>query len=449
MIVDRTTAPLPGSITQISFPKFISTQLPNGVPVYLVENHSQPLVSISLYLRSGSSLDSKETQGLASLTSELLTKGTATRSATQIAETIDFVGGSLGASSSWDSTTISTSVLSRYIDIAIDLLSDVVLHPVFAPEEVDRIKTQRLAGIRQAKSDPGYLADVIFSKDIYGAHPYGFEAAGAEASISALQSEQLKAFFASICMPANAFFIVAGDVSESQIVQKLGDAFSGWSNTVLASSSRPAIEPNPKTKVILVEKPQAVQSALRVGHLGITRSSPDYVHCYVLNMLLGGFFNSRINQNLRERNGFTYGARSFFDARKQSGSFIVSTEVRTEVTAAATLEIVNELRSIRSVPVGPGELETVQRYIIGSFPISIETPQQVAARVASLTLYGLAPDYFDRFRDAVAATTTDDLLKAAGLHIQPDALTIAISGDAKALEPELRSFGDVEIVPIW
>lgn len=447
-LLDRTTPPLPGPITEIKFPTFITTKLSNGIPVYLVENHEQPLVSISLYLGGGSSSDSEGTQGLASMMSEMLNKGTTKRTATEIAETIDFVGGSLGASASWDTTLISTSVLSRYIDIAIDLQSDIVLNPAFADSELSRIRTQRLANIMQAKSDPGYLADVVFSKAVYGNHPYGFEAAGTESSVTGMQADSLRNFYSSLISAPGAFFIVAGDVTEKEIVEKLSTAFGSLVSTggIAVPTPFPAPpEQRPETRVVLIEKAQAVQSAIRVGHLGITRSHPDYVPLYVLNMLLGGYFNSRINQNLRERNGFTYGARSYFDARKQSGSFVVSTEVRTEVTAAAVLEIKNEIAAITEKPVEPAELQMVKQYIIGSFPLSIETPQQVANRIASLVLYDLGMDYYDRFRDDVAKVTADDLLRAAKQHLHPDSLVIGVSGDAKVLEPELRAFGPVKV----
>ncbi|MBS1903860.1 MAG: insulinase family protein [Bacteroidetes bacterium] len=446
--IDRTTPPAPGPITEIRFPSFVSTTLSNGIPVYLVENHEQPLVSVTLYLGGGSSRDTAATQGLASMAAEMLNKGTATRSATEIAETIDFVGGSLGASASWDASVVSTSVLSRYLDTAIGLQSDIVANPVFADEELSRIKTQRIANIMQAKSDPGYLADVVFSKGVYGDHPYGFEAAGTEASVSAMQSASLREFYATLRALPGAFFIVAGDVTEAQIVEKLSAAFGSalrGQSAVGASAvtSIPALNQGPR--ITLVEKKQAVQSAIRVGHLGIARNHPDYVPLYVLNMLLGGYFNSRINQNLRERNGFTYGARSYFDARKQTGAFVVSTEVRTDVTAAAVLEIRNEIEAIVTKPVEPHELQMVQQYIIGSFPLSIETPQQVANRIASLVLYDLGADYYDRFRDQVAAVTADDLLRAAKAHLHPDALVIGVSGDANALETELRAFGEVDV----
>jgi zinc protease len=200
-----------------------------------------------------------------------------------------------------------------------------------------------------------------------------------------------------------------------------------------------------KNRVAVVEKAQAVQSAIRVGHIGIERNHPDYIACYVLNMLLGGYFNSRINLNLREKHGFTYGARSFFDTRKQTGAFAVSTEVRTEVTARAVEEIINELTLIRKEPVSADELSMVKNYIIGSFPLSIETPQQVAGRISTLALYGLDANYYDTFRDTVAALSREDLLRTAETYIHPDTVTIAASGDSKVLANDMKSFGDVEV----
>jgi zinc protease len=443
--LDRSKPPQPGPITQIAFPKFITTETSSGTPLYLVENHEQPLVSLSLYFRSGSVSDLQGKEGLASVSAELLTKGTVSRSATQIAEEIDFVGGSLGANASSDSTTISTSVLTRYLATALDLLADVTLNPVFANEELDRAKLQRIAGIKQSKSDPGYLSETIFSKNIFGSHPYGFESGGTENSIPKFDASTLKQYYFTVASPGNAFFVVAGDISEADILQMLGDRFASWKNFPVQTENIPAPVQQKKRSVLLIEKPQAVQSALRIGHLGIARNDKDYVACYVLNMLLGGYFNSRINLNLREKHGFTYGARSFFDARKQTGAFAVSTEVRTEVTARAAEEIINELTLIRKEPVGADELFMVKNYIIGSFPLSIETPQQVAGRIATLALYGLDTDYYDTFRDAVAALTKEDLLRTAETYIHPDTVTISASGDAKALENDMMAFGDVEI----
>jgi zinc protease len=442
--IDRSKPPQPGPITQITFPKFITTRTPDGTPVYLVENHEQPLVSVTLYLRNGSADDTPGREGLASMSAELLTKGTTSRTATQIAEQIDFVGGSLGAGSSWDATTISTSVLKRYLPTALDLFADVTLNPVFANEELGRAKLQRIANISQAKSDPGYLSETIFSKKVFASHPYGLEANGTEESVPEMTSELLKDHYLAISSSLNSFFVVAGDISEEELLSMLTRRFEGWRST--PSNPNISLVPSLDTKriVAIVEKPQAVQSAIRVGHIGIPRNHKDYTACYVLNMLLGGFFNSRINQNLREKHGFTYGARSFFDARKQTGAFAVSTEVRTDVTARAVEEIIKELVLIRKEAVSEHELRTVKNYIIGSFPISIETPQQVAGRISTLALYALDADYYDRFRDSVSVLTREDLLRTAETYIHPDSVTIAISGDAKTLEHEMKVFGDVE-----
>lgn len=443
--LDRSKPPQPGAITQIAFPKFITTRTSTGTPVYLVENHEQPLVSVSLYLRSGSNTDVAGKEGLASFAAELLTKGTVSRSATQIAEEIDFVGGSLGASASSDSTTISTAVLTRYLGTALDLLADVTLNPVYADEELDRAKLQRIAGIKQSKSDPGYLSETVFSKKVFAGHSYGLESGGTENSVPKLDASVLKQYYFNISSPSDAFFIVAGDVSEPDILRMLGDRFAAWKDFPVTSHAGSIPGEQKKRSVLLVEKEQAVQSAIRVGHLGIARNDKDYVACYVLNMLLGGYFNSRINMNLREKHGFTYGARSFFDARKQTGAFAVSTEVRTEVTAKAVQEIINELTLIRNEPVSADELSMVKNYIIGSFPLSIETPQQVAGRIATLALYGLDMDYYDKFRDTVAALTREDLLRTAQTYIHPDTVTISASGDAKALENDMKAFGEVEM----
>jgi zinc protease len=444
-MLDRTRPPQPGPITQIAFPKFITTKTEAGTPLYLVENHEQPLVSVTLYLRSGSALDTQGKEGLAAMSAELLTKGTATRTATQIAEEIDFVGGSLGASSSWDCTTISTSVLTRYLPTALDLLSDVTLNPAFAGEELDRAKLQRLASIMQAKSDPSYLSETIFSKKVFASHPYALEANGTESSIPTINPELAREHYQSISSSQNSFFVVAGDVSEKEIIQMLGERFSDWRNLSVNNKETTAPSLQNKKMVALIEKQQAVQSAIRVGHIGIPRNHKDYTACYVLNMLLGGYFNSRINMNLREKHGFTYGARSFFDARKQTGAFAVSTEVRTEVTARACEEIIKEMTIVCKEPVTTDELSMVKNYIIGSFPLSIETPQQVAGRIATLALYGLDHDYYDTFRDEVAALTQDDLLQTAKTYLKPDSVTIAISGDAKALEKDMSAFGDTEL----
>jgi predicted Zn-dependent peptidase len=240
------------------------------------------------------------------------------------------------------------------------------------------------------------------------------------------------------------FFIVAGDVTPKEISAALDTRFNTWDTGDLGVPASHQPSEQGKVRVALVEKPQAVQSALRVGHRGIERAHPNYAHCYGMNMILGGYFNSRINQNLRERNGFTYGARSYFDARKQTGAFLVSTEVRTEVTVQTVREILIEVERMRSEFVTQDELTTMKNYIIGSFPMTIETPQQVGSRLAILPLYGFSADYYDRFRDQIASLTVEDIRQAAEKYLAPEQMTIVASGDTKVLGEQMSEFATVE-----
>ena len=444
--LDRSTPPKPGPLTKVSFPKFEEGLLSNGLEVWTVSNHEQPIVSLSLYIRGGSAFDPRHREGLAASVAELLTKGTARRSATEIAEAIDFIGGSLTASAGWDAITVNISVLSKYLDIAIDLLSDVIQHSTFPEEEIERMRLQRLAGIRQAKADAGFLADMVFSKLVFPGHPYGQQPVGTEHSVRAIQREDIAGFAKQYITPSNSFLTAAGDLDPHEFQKLLEKATSSWSGPPReAVISHPAASLSAHTQVGLINREGAVQSALRVGHVGIPRNTPDFIALSALNMLLGGYFNSRINLNLREVHGYTYGARSFFDTRMAAGPFAVSTEVRTEVTVRAVEEIVSEILRVSKLPVEETELQMVKDYMIGSFPLQIETPQQVAGRVASIVLYGLDRDYWDTYRQKLSALTSVELYRVAREYLHPKELTIAASGNVQAIEAGLAEFGEVKV----
>lgn len=443
--LDRSKPPKPGAIANVSFPPFIERSLSNGLKVYIVENHEQPIISTSLHLRGGSILDPAEHQGLASVTADMLTKGTMNRSALQIADEIDFVGGSLSSHASWDSMSVTTTTLTRFHTTGLDLLADVLLRPTFPEEELDRAKLQRLASLKQAKADAGYLADTVFTKIVFPNHPYGQQASGTEASIPSISRDNILKFYERHFGPNNGFVVAAGDVNVEEYIALLENLLGGWTNRAQGISEHRSQPMQERMRIGIVEKSGAVQSALRLGHTGIPRKSEDYIPLYVLNMLLGGYFNSRINLNLREKHGFTYGARSYFDTRVEAGPFVVSTEVSTQVTVRAIEETLSELRRIVLDPVTEEELTMVKNYVIGSFPLQIETPQQVASRIAMIILYDLEKDYFDTYRARVAALTEIELLQAAKKYLQPEKLTIVVGGDATALRSALGEFGTVEL----
>lgn len=443
--LDRSKAPKPGPLPKVSFPPHTVATLANGLRVLIVRNNEQPIVSATLYIRGGSSVDPTGTPGLAAMVSDLLTKGTTTRTALQIAEEIDYLGASLNASASWDALTVSCSTLSKFLDRAFDVFADVVQNSLFPEAELERVRLQRLAGLRQAKADAGFLADSVFSRVAYGDHTYGHQASGSEASTAAVQRAELERYYRQYFGPNNSFLVVAGDVDETRLTEVAGALFGSWKPLPAVSTELALPASLSGRRVGLVEKEAAVQSAVRVGHVGIPRNSADYIAVNAMNMALGGYFGSRINLNLREKHGFTYGARSYFDARMAAGPFVVSTEVRTEVTIRSIEEIISELTNIASAPIADEELAMVKNYMIGSFPLQLETPQQVASRVAMIEMYGLEGNYFDTYRDKLAALTKDDLYNAAHTYIRPSDLIVVASGNVPALQEAMQQFGAVQI----
>jgi zinc protease len=442
--IDRTKPPKPGPESKVKFPSYYEKMLPNGLKVIVIENHEQPIVYVSFVVKSGSTYDG-ELPGLASVTAELLTKGTKTRSATQIAEEIDFVGGSLNATASWDATNVSVLVLKKYLGVGVDILQDVVLNPTFPEEEIERVRTQRLASIKQSKAEAGYLAGVRFSKELFAGHPYANESGGNEESIQKMKRDDLVKFYQTHFIPNNSFIIFAGDITPSEALPLVEKYFGGWKKGKNPHKEFQTVKDVNQTKVVIIDKPGAVQSAIRIGHLGIDRKNKDYVKVYTLNTLLGGYFNSRINMNLRETHGYTYGASSFFDARIYPGPFIVSADVRNEVTDSSIAEVIKELKRIIDEPVPEDELKMAKDYIVGSFPLQIETPAQVASRVMTIEIYGLPKDFYDRFREEVKKITAKDIQETARKYLHPDKLLIVVSGNSKQIKPVLEKFGPVVV----
>ncbi len=444
-VLDRSVAPKAAPIPKVSFPSFECVPIGNGLDVWTVQNHEQPIASLSLFFRCGSANDPQHREGLASCVADLLTKGTARRTATQIAEEIDFVGGSLSASAGWDALTINVGVLSKYLDVAVDLLADVIQSSTYPEEEIERMRLQRLAGLRQAKADAGFLADTVFSKLVFPNHPYGQQHIGTERSIGDTTRGDILHFAKEYITPSDAFLVAAGDIDPDKLRTLLDTGLSSWNGSKRKAVTIKNAGAMAARKVGLIHRDGAVQSALRVGHIGVSRNNPDFVPISVLNVLLGGYFNSRINLNLREAHGYTYGARSSFDTRMAAGPFVVSTEVRTEVTTRAVEEILSEITRLTVEQVPEEELQMVKNYMIGNFPLQIETPQQVAGRVATLVLYGLERDYWDTYREKLSAITSVDLYNAAQSYLHPSRLAIVASGDVQALEAGMGEFSPIDV----
>ncbi|HMQ79926.1 MAG TPA: pitrilysin family protein [Ignavibacteria bacterium] len=443
-ILDRTRPPKPGPPKDVQFPDYFDTTLPNGINVLVIENNKIPAVSVRLVFKDAGSFYDGDKYGLASLTAEMLTKGTTKRSATEIAEEIDFVGGSINAGSDWDGSYISLSVLKKHLSTGIDILSDVAQNPVFADDELARVKEQRLSSILQSKDDAGHLSDKKFNKVVYGELPYSNPAEGTEATVKNMTSKDLRDFYKMNYYSGNLIIAFVGDITIEEALKLTEEKFSNLPHDgINRVNSFRFNESDGTTKVYVINKAGAVQSNLRVGHLGIPRNNPDYIAVTIMNTILGGYFGSRINYNLREKHGFTYGARSYFNPHLYSGDFSVDTDVRNEVTDTSITLILGELNRMISEEVTDEELETVKNYMTGVFPLQLETANAVASRVINLKLYNLPKDYYSKYISAINALTKQDILDAAKKYIHPENITIVVSGDAGAVKDKLAKFGEV------
>jgi zinc protease len=437
--------PQPKPAKKISFPRYITADLANGLRVLIIEHHEQPIISVRFLVKSGSAQDG-DLPGLASLTGELLTKGTTTRSALQVAEEIDYVGGQLASGSDWDATYVSATVLTKHLDVGFSLLADVAGDPIFSEEEIERGRQQRLTTLIRRKDDAGHLAEAELNSAIFDGHQYAKPQIGTERSVKALTRADFLDFHKRYFIPSNTILAVVGDISPGGVMPRIEKLFGSRKRQPQPADSLEQPEDLEKMSIRVVDKPGAVQSAIRVGHVGIARKSHDFISIVVLNMLLGGYFNSRININLREGKGYTYGAQTTFDVRKFRGPFIASVDVRNEVTDSAISEILYELQRIREEPVTPEELNRVKEFLIGSFPLQIETPNQIASKVIDLELYDLPRDFYDTFNDHVEAVTAQDLLHTAHEYLHPEHAAIVVSGNSKEIAAKLQRFGPVEVV---
>lgn len=441
---DRSRAPKPGVPGKVSFPKYFEREYRNGFKIFVIENHQLPLVTVGFVLRTGAAYDGT-LPGLGSVTCELLSKGTKTRKATRIAEEIDFIGASLSQNVSWDTGQVFISTLKPHLAHGFDLLRDIVLNPTFPVGEIRRVKAQRIATIRQLQADPGYLADTTFSSVVFSGHPYGNTLGGTEESIGVMKRRDFIDYHRRFYTPDNSFMVFAGDITPKEAEKYVSGQFAKWKGKCAKEKIDSPAETDPEGVVFVANKPGAVQSSLRVGHLGISRNNPDHLKTFVLNTLLGGYFSSRMNMNLREVHGYTYGGRTDFDSRALPGSFQVYADVRNEVTSETIDEIIKELDRIRDTFPTREEMTMVKNYLAGLFPIQLETPQQVAGRVIATELYGLPKNFYRNYRNNIARITAKDVRAVARKYIHPDRLFIVLSGDAGQIAGKLKKFGRVEV----
>ncbi len=401
---------------------------------------------MNLVVKTGGAADPTERGGLASMTASMLDEGTTRRSALDISNELASIGASLNTGAGWDSSSASLLSLKRHLDRALDIFADVVISPSFPDSEMSRLRDQRLTALKQQRDNATAIAGVAYSTVLYGRqHPYGHSLIGDETSVGALASADVRKFYESYYRPNNAALIVVGDVTAAEVVPKLERAFAKWQRGHVPAVDVTAapLERN-RNVIYLVDRPGAAQSVLHIGHVGVPRSNPDYFPLLVLNQLLGGQFISRVNLNLRENKGYTYGARTQFDYRRGAGPFTASAGVQTAVTKESVAEFLKELRGVRGeMPVTAEELLYAKQSLTRGFPRTFETPANIAGRLEDIVVYELPDDYFNNYLARVNSVTLEDLTRVANRYINPSRLAILVVGDRKVIEKGLRELQDI------
>ena len=450
-----TPKPVPAPSRDYRFPRFDRQTLPNGVQLLVAPVPKLPLVTVLAIVEAGASVEPQDQHGVAALTAGLLLEGAAGLDGAALADRFERIGAAVDAHADWDVATVSLTVLSQRLPDALALVRDLIRHPEFPDREVQRLREQRLADLLQQLAEPRGLADDQFVQAAYDASArYAAPEAGGAASVRALSTADVRAFYAARYQPAGTTLIFAGDVTTESAAALADRLFGEW------TGMRPASAPNgidtaQRGRIVrVVAKADAPQSELRVGHAGLPRSAADYFDVMVMNAVLGGLFSSRINLNLREAHGYTYGASSAFEWRRGAGPFVVQTAVKSEVTGAAVQEILKEIERIRTTPISEDELTLATSYLDGVFPIRYETTAAIAGALANLVTHGLPTDYYDVYRSKVRAVTTGSVLLAAQRHLHPDQLRVVVVGDpavvvaplatATGLTPETVAGADSE-----
>ena len=449
---DRTRPPQAGPPPVVHLPTIQKRQLSNGLPVWLVELHEVPVVQVNLVVLRGGADDPAGKFGIATLTAAMLQEGAGSRTSLELADAIDFLGADLTTTAGIDSSAVRLHVPVARLADALPLMADVALRPTFPGEELERLRRERLTAILQARDNPAAIDAAAFNQVLYGAtHRYGTPINGTAATLKSFSVDDLRAFYAAAFQPANSSLLVIGDVTVEKALPMLESSFGRWKaqGAATAPATMPAVPEIATRTVYLVDKPGAPQSQIRIGWVGVARSTPDYFPIQVMNTILGGSFSSRLNMNLREKHGYTYGASSGFDMRASAGPFVAAAGVQTDKTSEALKEFFNELNGILQ-PVPADELTRAKNYVSLRFPAGFETTVDISRRLEDAVVYHLPDDYFAKYVPNIEAVTAADVQRVAQKYIHPNRSAIVITGDRKVIEPGIQALklGPIRILTI-
>lgn len=439
----KSRRPLPLPPRPYQFPRFERRRLANGMQLVVAPVGKLPIATVIALVEAGAVCGYPGREGVARLTAELLLEGTQSRDGVELVERFERLGTSVEASADWDGTVVTLTALHEQLGPAVMLLGEVLRTPSFPEREVERLKAERMAEILKLRTEPRGLADEMFTRVLYEpGSRFALPEGGTEESVSAITRQDVRRFYDWRYRPGAVTLVIAGDISADEAERLATTTFGDWTRGEVPELCKTSDGPARRTRALhIVAKPDAKQSELRLGNVGIPRNHPDYYAAVVMNAVLGGLFSSRINLNLRERHGYTYGAFSHLDWRRQAGPFVVSTAVQSESTTAAVKEALTEIDRMRAETVSADELSLATSYLDGVFPIRYETTEAIAGALATLVQYGLSDDFYDTYREHIRGVTTDDVLRVAQTHLHPEAFQLLVVGDPESVQRPLEGMG--------
>lgn len=427
----------------LSLPPYKTVVLPNGLTLLLMEQHEVPIVSLNVIVKAGATADPAGKEGVAAVTAALLRRGTATRSADQFAEDLDFIGGSFGAGATVDATVISAEFMKKDLTKGLDLVADALMRPAFTAEEVTKHVTQRVDGIKSAKERAAGVIGTYFNAYLFGAHPYGRPAGGTETSLASITRDDVAKFYGAFYAPGATLMAVVGDFATADMQRQLTALFGAWA----AKSAAPIVVKDAPTvtgrKLLLVDKPDSTQTYFRIGNVGISRSNPDRVVIDIVNTLFGGRFTSMLNTELRIKSGLTYGAGSSFAEFKARGPFIINTYTANDTTERAIDLALDTLKRLHESGLTDDEIQSAKTYLKGQFPPEIETSNQLAAALAELAFHGLDRREIDTYYAKVDATTMADVKRVIAQYFPRENLVFVLIGKASEIESVAKKYAPV------
>jgi len=443
--VDITKPPELAPPPALDLPPIVTRKLDNGLSLMIVEQHELPVADFIMLVRTGGEADPSRLGGLASLTADMLDEGTTTRNALQIADQTAFLGADLSTSSGWDRSVVLLHTTTAQLDSSLALFADVVRRPAFPAADLARVSKERLTSLLQLEDYGPAIADRVFDKVVFGdRNPYGHALSGTRESVAGIARSDITRFYHTYYRPNNATLIVVGDVRPDDVERRARDLFGAWQGADIPTTQYGPVPPVRGRTIYLVDKPAAAQSSFRIGGVGVARSTPDYFAIEVMNTILGGSFTSRLNQNLRETHGYTYGAGSDFAMRREPGPFTAEAEVVAAKTDSALVQFMAELSAIRDT-VPEAELTRAKQLLQLQLPGDFETTRSIASRLVPVAIYDLPLDFYNEYVGRIGAVDQADVLRVARQEIKPDSVDIVIVGDGKLVEPGLKA---LDIAPV-